>query len=150
MGYTELINRLKEKDQKALELIIQNYNHYVAAVVYSILKDCLPEIDIQALVNQVFFLLCENYPVREEVLGDVDESLDRILLKNIIYRALRSLKQEEQTLIIRYYFQGMSMKEISQKTKQPEATVKTKIRRTRMKLKKILEKEGIFNENDLQ
>ena len=24
MGYTELINRLKEKDQKALELIIQN------------------------------------------------------------------------------------------------------------------------------
>lgn len=150
MGYTELINRLKEKDQKALELIIQNYNHYVAAVVYSILKDCVPEIDIQALVNQVFFLLCENYPVREEVLGDVVESLDRILLKNIIYRALRSLKQEEQTLIIRYYFQGMSMKEISQKTKQPEATVKTKIRRTRMKLKKILEKEGIFNENDLQ
>lgn len=60
MGYTELINRLKEKDQKALELIIQNYNHYVAAVVYSILKDCLPEIDIQALVNQVFFLLWEN------------------------------------------------------------------------------------------
>lgn len=42
------------------------------------------------------------------------------------------------------------MKEISQKTKQPEATVKTKIRRTRMKLKKILEKEGVFNENDLQ
>ena len=24
MGYAELINRLKEKDQKALELIIQN------------------------------------------------------------------------------------------------------------------------------
>lgn len=24
MGYTEVINRLKEKDQKALELIIQN------------------------------------------------------------------------------------------------------------------------------
>ena len=24
MGYTELINRLKKKDQKALELIIQN------------------------------------------------------------------------------------------------------------------------------
>lgn len=24
MGYTELINRLKEKDQKTLELIIQN------------------------------------------------------------------------------------------------------------------------------
>lgn len=184
MGYTELINRLKEKDQKALELIIQNYNHYVAAVVYSILKDCVQEIDIQALVNQVFFLLwenaskidcvkyddlkpylgaiarnlalserrklCENYPVKEEVLGDVDESLDRVLLKNIIYRALCSLKQEEQTLIIRYYFQGMSMKEISEKTKQPEATVKTKIRRTRMKLKKILEREGIFNENDLQ
>ena len=40
MGYTELINRLKEKDKKALELIIQNYNHYVAAVGYSILKDC--------------------------------------------------------------------------------------------------------------
>ncbi len=184
MGHIELINRLKEKDQKALDLIIRNYNHYVAAVIYSVLKDCVPEIDIQALVNQVFFLLWENaskidcvtyddfkpylgaiarnlalserrkmyesQPINDAVLGEVDESIDRILLENIIYKALTKLKKEEQMIILQHYFQGIPIKEIAGMTNQPEATVKTKIRRSRIKLKKILESEGIFSEDDLQ
>ena len=38
MDYSEVISRLKNKDAKALEQVITEYNHYVTAIVYNILK----------------------------------------------------------------------------------------------------------------
>lgn len=60
MSENKLIIQLKKKDPKALEEIIEEYNHYVATIVYTILQGCLADIDIQGVINQVFFLLWEN------------------------------------------------------------------------------------------
>ena len=60
MDYSEVISRLKNKDAKALEQVITEYNHYVTAIVYNILKSCASTPDIQGIVNQVFFQLWQN------------------------------------------------------------------------------------------
>ena len=44
-----------KKKIAALEEIIQTYYNYVAKIVYSILSFYSTEIDIQAVINQVFF-----------------------------------------------------------------------------------------------
>ena len=50
-----LILQLQQKEIAALEEIIQTYHNYVAKIVYSILSFYSTEIDIQAVINQVFF-----------------------------------------------------------------------------------------------
>jgi len=50
-----LILQLQQKEIDALEEIIQTYHNYVAKIVYSILSFYSTEIDIQAVINQVFF-----------------------------------------------------------------------------------------------
>ena len=52
-----LILQLQQKEIAALEEIIQTYHNYVAKIVYSILSFYSTEIDIQAVINQVFFAL---------------------------------------------------------------------------------------------
>ena len=52
-----LILQLQQKEISALEEIIQTYHNYVAKIVYSILSFYSTEIDIQAVINQVFFAL---------------------------------------------------------------------------------------------
>ena len=53
----KLILQLQQKEIAALEEIIQTYHNYVAKIVYSILSFYSTEIDIQAVINQVFFAL---------------------------------------------------------------------------------------------
>lgn len=55
-GKKRLILQLQQKEIAALEEIIQTYHNYVAKIVYSILSFYSTEIDIQAVINQVFLL----------------------------------------------------------------------------------------------
>lgn len=59
-GKKRLILQLQQKEIAALEEIIQTYHNYVAKIVYSILSFYSTEIDIQAVINQVCFLLWEK------------------------------------------------------------------------------------------
>lgn len=60
MNYADLISRLKEKDPKALEEIICQYNAYVATIVFNTLEGCADILDMQAMVNNIFFTLWKN------------------------------------------------------------------------------------------
>lgn len=60
MEYVDIITRLKERDTKALEEIILEFHSYVARIVYTILQGYADEIDIQGVINQVFFTLWEK------------------------------------------------------------------------------------------
>lgn len=60
MSYVDLITRLKRKDPKALEEIICQYNAYVAAIVFNTLEGCTDILDMQAVINNIFFTLWEN------------------------------------------------------------------------------------------
>ncbi|MDX8342362.1 sigma-70 family RNA polymerase sigma factor [Rossellomorea sp. YZS02] len=53
--------------------------------------------------------------------------------------AVASLNNHYQTVIILFYFQGQSIKTISETMGTPEGTVKTYLRRAKLELKKLLE-----------
>lgn len=60
MNEQDLIQKLIDGDTNALEIIIKEYNSYVTTIVRTILCEHKNEIDIQSVVNQVFFLLWKN------------------------------------------------------------------------------------------
>ena len=56
----ELIRRLKKKDQEALEEIIRLFHQYAAAIISRILYGQADRIDMQGVINDVFFRLWEH------------------------------------------------------------------------------------------
>lgn len=60
MNYVDLISRLKGKEPEALEEVIRQYNAYVAAIVFHTLEGCANILDMQAVMNNIFFTLWEN------------------------------------------------------------------------------------------
>lgn len=181
MDDRSLIERLKKKDQKALEEIIEEFNGYVAVIVFTILHGCAADIDIQGVINQIFFLLWKNaekidsdkyeslkpylgaiarntainekrkilqtLPLEETFFVYETDSFHQIELKEILSAALKKLKLEEQILLLKFYFQGKTIRQIAAEEGQPESTIKTKLRRGKEKLRKILGEEGITDEN---
>lgn len=160
------------------------YVQYVAKIVYSILAFYSTEIDMQAVINQVFFLLwekaeqidtkkCEDIKyylaaiakhevinernkirphveLDENVIGNSAKVFADIELREVIYAALQQLKTEYQIILLKYYYQEKLIREIASEEGIPESTVKTKLKRGREKLRKILIKEGVIDENELQ
>lgn len=181
MDYIEIIERLKKKDQRALEEIIHEYNQYVAFIVYAILNGRAAEIDMQGVINQVFFSLwcnadkidttkytelkpylgaiarntaineknklIQNLPLNEHIIGELNNSLSQAELREILCSALKQLSKHDQIVLIKYYFQGKPIRQISEEEHIPQATIKTNLRRGRAKLKTILEEEGFIYED---
>ena len=78
--------------------------------------------------------------ISDEAISNIDESLD---LRDIINSFLRSLGYEERCIFIRRYWYFNSVKEIAKGYSISESKVKISLMRTRKKLRKRLEKEGI-------
>ena len=60
MNERDLIRKIIEGDSDSLEIIIKEYNSYVTAIVRTVLFEYKNEIEIQGVVNQVFYLLWKN------------------------------------------------------------------------------------------
>lgn len=165
------------------EKLVKQYHAYVVTIVYNILHGYLNEIDMQAVVNQIFFQLWNNMDkldtekyedikpyigaiarntaiternkvmlhleLDEHIIGEVNEKLSQVELQTILSKAIKQLAQDSQILLLKFYFQGKTINQIAQEEKIPEATVKTKLRRSREKLKEILVKEGFIYEDGL-
>ncbi|HIV41550.1 MAG TPA: hypothetical protein H9904_06120 [Candidatus Mediterraneibacter guildfordensis] len=56
----ELIRRIQKGDESALTIIISEYHPYVVKIVYSILGSCAHKVDLQGVVNQIFFTLWQK------------------------------------------------------------------------------------------
>lgn len=181
MDDMETMERLRKKEQKALEEIIKEYNPYVSAIVYKILCGYAAEIDIQGVINDVFFRLWENadkfdarkytdlkpylgaiarntaineknkivqnLPLDEHILGEMNDSFSEIEKKQILQSAMAQLSKKDQVILLKFYFQGKKIKEIAKEENMPLSTVKINLKRSRSKLKKILEEEGFIYED---
>lgn len=176
-----LINEMIRNNPAAINELIKKYNLYVATIVSRILYGYSSQIDIQAVINEVFFLLWKNAKnintekssdlksyigkiarnsainekrkclqfessLDDHLIGDTTKEYDQIELRDIIMNSLKQLKKNEQILLLKFYFQYKSISEISDELKLPQATVKTQLRRSREKLKKILIEGGYIYE----
>lgn len=85
----------------------------------------------------------------ENVIGNSAKVFADIELREVIYSALQQLKTEYQIILLKYYYQEKLIREIASEEGIPESTVKTKLKRGREKLKEILIKECVIDENEL-
>lgn len=179
----ELIQRLKKKDQKALEEIIRLFHQYVAAIVCRILYGQADQTDVQSVINDIFFRLWENADhiktgqennlksyigalarntaltekkklrhtcsLEEDILGEVPDHFHQVELRSMILSALKELNPEEQTVLLKFYFQSKTMQEIADESGDLLPTVKSRLQRSRKKFRKILEERGFNYENQL-
>ena len=75
-------------------------------------------------------------------LDDPTEDIERAQEQQLVRQAVDSLPAEDREVFLRHYYYAQSIKEISVSMALNESTIKTKLRRGRMKLKEILTKEG--------
>lgn len=75
-------------------------------------------------------------------LDDLTEDMERREERRMVRQAVDALPAEEREVFLRYYYYAQSVKEISVGMALNESTVKTKLRRGRMKLKERFEKGG--------
>lgn len=91
--------------------------------------------------------LRHTYPLNDDIYINGDASIEHAELKHILLNAIKKLSQEEQVILVKFYFQGKTTKKISLELHLPEATIKSKLRRSREKLKEFLMKGGNIYEN---
>ncbi len=74
----------------------------------------------------------------------IDDTLEEKELAEVLSVFLRRLPELECSVFIYRYWHLASIKEISEKFGYSQSKVKTTLYRTRLKLKSVLEREGIF------
>lgn len=90
----------------------------------------------------------QDLPLEEDVLELPDESqfekLERQEQQQLVREALDGLPSKDRQIFLRHYYYAQQISEISREMKMPEATVKTRLRRGRMKLKEYLTGRDLF------
>lgn len=76
-----------------------------------------------------------------EVPGPEETAIDRED-SQVIAAALQKLAASDREILVRFYYLYQTTAEIAELTRQKENTVKSRLRRSRKKLEKILRKEG--------
>lgn len=83
-----------------------------------------------------------DLPLEEDVLELPDASplgnLEREEEKRLVRQAVDSLGGKDRDIFLRHYYYAQSVAQIAVEMKMPEPTVKTRLRRGRMKLKEYL------------
>lgn len=88
-------------------------------------------------------LACEDISELEISSGFLVEDRAEINeMMNCLNRGINQLPAEEQEIFLRFYFYGEKSSQIANAMKMAENTVRTKLRRTRAKLKKYMEERG--------
>lgn len=83
--------------------------------------------------------LAECLPSRE----DVELELERRELGTLISRWLDGLSGDDRRLFIRRHFYGIGVEELAREAGQRPNTVSQRLRRLRLELRSVLEKEGV-------
>lgn len=84
----------------------------------------------------------QELPLEENVLILADDSiierLEREEERRLIRQAVDRLEPKDREIFLRHYYFAQQVSEISREMRMPESTVKTRLRRGRMKLKEYL------------
>ena len=75
-------------------------------------------------------------------MSDPTEDVERGEERRLVRQAVDSLPEEDREVFLRHYYYAQSVQEISRTMALNESTVKTKLRRGRMKLKEKVTREG--------
>lgn len=118
---------------------------------YKSIKPYLASISRNTAINYLKAMGDMELPLEEDFLIlDIDGVEEKILdkeLSKILNQCIKKLEEPDREIIIRYYFFYEKVKDIAVELNMNESTVKTKLFRSREKLKSMLVKGGLYNEN---
>ena len=131
----ELIRRIQKGDESALAIIISEYHAYVGKIVYSILGSYSHKIDLQGVVNQIFFTLWHKA-------NKIDPSKSVTIKGYLGTLARNTAINEKKKCIPDYQINDEVIADISRITGIPASTVKSKllyypIKRSILKITKL-------------
>lgn len=131
-------------EDAAQETFIKAMKHYDSFKRNSSEKTWLTRIAINCCKNMMrmnWFRLGRGQLKENEQTFSVDP-IENVLERNSITKAIQSLEVHDRELIILYYYQELSMKEIAQVIGKSENATIQRMKRAREKLKKILMEVG--------
>lgn len=85
-----------------------------------------------------FFVSVENIKVEDDSYLYDDVALDREVKMDLLDRAIESLGSEERFILLSFYRDEKSVKELAQITSLSESNIKVKLHRARKRLDKII------------
>ena len=93
----------------------------------------------------------QTLPLEEDALelpgpDDPPGEYERAVERQLVRHAVDSLPGPDREVFIRHYYYAQTVAEIADRMEMNQSTVKTKLRRGRMKLKDILTREGFLRE----
>ena len=104
------------------------------------------------LINKCYDIIDKN-KTQERKINKMIEHFDDnyendIEQKSIVQKAVQSIDEDLRTIVVLYYYNQFSIKDISKIMDIPNGTVKSKLSRARNKLYDILKSEVEKNEQD--
>ena len=171
MDTVNLVRKSKKGNNSAFSVLIKSYEKDLYKVAIAMTKndddalDCIQEAILQAyisikdlrqdeyfktwlikiLINKCNALLKKNKKILNLDVNtsknDKVEQSDRLELKD----SINSLDSDLRIIIILYYYEDMSIKDISESLNIPQGTIKSRLSRARSKLKEMLSiDEGVM------
>lgn len=86
-------------------------------------------------------------PLDENIFIEDTNPYSQIELREVILSAVKELDAKSQIILLKFYFQGKTIQKIAYEECLSQTAVKSQLKRSREKLKKILERGGIVCED---
>lgn len=156
------------REREYIESCVEKYSDSMFRAAYSILGSAA---EAEDAVQETFIKLYQQHPVFNDenhekawllrvVINDAKNQLrkaKRIISfeestsgiefatddQKAVYEAVRSLDEKYRIVVHLHFFEGYTIKEISQMLSIPSSTAGTRLERAKAQLRKLLEREGI-------
>lgn len=153
--FTQLVQKNKLKFYKTAKAILKNDDDVYDAIQNALMsmyqnfnnlkeQKYFATWGVRIVINKCYDLLRKNkkielYDELEECVTEDNYNLDY----NGINKLVNGLDKSLYLIVILYYYDDFSIKEIAEILEMPEGTIKSKLSKARSTLRKNLEKEGI-------
>lgn len=161
IAFTTLIHMIEQEMYKIARIKLKNEDDIYEAMQNSIIliyknlrklknKKFFRTWSMRILINECLKILnktktnYERYVEYDENIGIQEQDFEKVESKHDLERLLYCLNENEKVIMTLYYGEKFSMKEIANILSEPEGTVKSKISRAKIKIKKYVEEENLY------
>lgn len=143
-----ILNNEEDVNDAIQETMISAYNKIDTLKNRKYLETWITRI----LINKCYDIIDKNKTQERKInkmIEHFDDSYENdIEQKSIVQKAVQSIDEDLRTIVVLYYYNQFSIKDISKIMDIPNGTVKSKLLRARNKLYDILKSEVEENEQD--